>query len=105
MISVLLVIGCVLLGLAMVYYLAPDAKQHWWWVTPGSVVALTLWLGLSLALRVYVSHFANYSATYGSIGGVILLMLWLYLSSLTLLIGAEIDALVRMRKPAKRSSR
>jgi membrane protein len=91
-ISLLLVIGCVLLGLAMVYYLAPDAKQHWWWVTPGSVVALTLWLALSLALRVYVSNFANYSATYGSIGGVILLILWLYLSGVVLLLGAEINS-------------
>ena len=90
--SVLLVVGCVLFGLAMVYYLAPDAKQHWWWVTPGSAVALTLWLALSFALRVYVSNFANYSATYGSIGGVILLILWLYLSGVVLLLGAEINS-------------
>jgi len=91
-ISVLLVVGCVLCGLALVYYLAPDAKQHWWWVTPGSVVALTLWLALSFGLRIYVSNFANYSATYGSIGGVILLILWLYLSGVVLLLGAEINA-------------
>jgi membrane protein len=91
-VSVLLVVGCVLFGLAMVYYLAPDAKQHWWWVTPGSAVALTLWLALSFGLRIYVSNFANYSATYGSIGGVILLILWLYLSGVVLLLGAEINA-------------
>jgi membrane protein len=91
-VSVVLVIGCVLFGLAMVYYLAPDAKQHWWWVTPGSVVALTLWLGLSFGLRIYVANFANYSATYGSIGGVILLILWLYLTGVVLLLGAEINS-------------
>jgi membrane protein len=91
-VSALLVVGCVLFGLAMVYYLAPDAKQHWWWVTPGSVTALVLWLGLSFGLRIYVTHFANYSATYGSIGGVILLILWLYLSGVVLLLGAEINA-------------
>jgi membrane protein len=91
-VSVLLVIGCVLFGLAMVYYLAPDARQHWWWVTPGSATALTLWLALSFGLRLYVSHFANYSATYGSIGGVILLILRLYLSGVVLLVGAEINA-------------
>ena len=90
--SVVIVVACVLFGLAMVYYLAPDAKQHWWWVTPGSAVALALWLALSFGLRLYVSHFANYSATYGSIGGVILLILWLYLSGVVLLLGAEINA-------------
>ena len=91
-ISVLLVVTSVLVGLAMIYFLAPDTKQHWWWVTPGSVVALALWLALSFGLRLYVSNFANYSATYGSIGGVILLILWLYLSGVVLLLGAEINA-------------
>jgi hypothetical protein len=82
----------VLIGIALVYYLAPATKQNWRWVTPGSAVALVLWLGMSFALRWYVSSFANYSATYGSIGGVILLMLWLYLTGLVLLVGAEINA-------------
>jgi len=91
-VSIVLIIGCVLVGLAMVYYLGPDARQHWWWVTPGSVVALTLWLGLSFGLRIYVANFANYSATYGSIGGVILLILWLYLTGVVLLLGAEINS-------------
>jgi membrane protein len=87
-----LVIAFVLIGIALVYYFAPAAKQHWRWVTPGSVVALVLWLAMSLALRLYVTHFADYSATYGSIGGVILLMLWLYLTGVALLVGAEINA-------------
>jgi membrane protein len=86
------VIFFVLVGIAMVYYFAPAAKQHWHWVTPGSVVGLVLWLGMSYGLRFYVSNFADYGATYGSIGGVILLMLWLYLSGLVLLIGAEINS-------------
>ena len=91
-VSLTVVVGCVLVGLAIVYYLAPDVRQHWWWVTPGSVVALVLWLALSFGLRLYVSNFANYSATYGSIGGVILLILWLYLSGVVLLLGAEVNA-------------
>jgi membrane protein len=86
------VIFLVLLGIALVYYFAPAAKQHWRWVTPGSVVALVLWLAMSFGLRFYVSNFADYGATYGSIGGVILLMLWLYLTGVALLIGAEINA-------------
>jgi len=86
------VVVFVLLGIALVYYFAPAAKQHWRWVTPGSVVGLVLWLGMSYGLRFYVANFADYGATYGSIGGVILLMLWLYLSGLVLLVGAEINA-------------
>lgn len=82
----------VLAGIALVYYLAPAAKQQWRWVTPGSVVALALWLAMSYGLRLYVTHFANYNATYGSIGGVILLMLWLYLTGMALLLGAEVNA-------------
>jgi membrane protein len=86
------VMGCVLLGFALVYYLAPAAQQRWRWVTPGSAVALVLWLAMSFGLREYVQRFANYTATYGSIGGVILLMLWLYLTGVVLLVGAEINA-------------
>jgi membrane protein len=86
------VVVFVLLGIALVYYFAPAAKQHWRWVTPGSVVGLVMWLGMSYGLRFYVANFADYGATYGSIGGVILLMLWLYLSGLVLLVGAEINA-------------
>ena len=90
--SVPVVVLCALLGIALVYYLAPAVEQSWRWVTPGSVVALVLWLAMSFGLRQYVSRFANYTATYGSIGGVILLMLWLYLTGVVLLIGAEINA-------------
>lgn len=82
----------VLTGLALVYYLAPAKQQAWRWVTPGSVFALVAWLLGSAGLRLYVQHVANYNATYGSIGAVILLLLWLYLSGLALLVGAEIDA-------------
>jgi membrane protein len=82
----------VLIGIALIYYLAPAAKQKWRWVTPGSAVALLLWLAMSYGLRLYVTHFANYNATYGSIGGVILLMLWLYLTGVALLLGAEVNA-------------
>jgi membrane protein len=86
------VICFVLVGIALVYYLAPDARQRWRWVTPGSAVALVLWLTMSFGLRLYVSHLGNYNATYGSIGGVILLMLWLYLTGMVLLLGAEVNS-------------
>ncbi|HEV8307808.1 MAG TPA: YihY/virulence factor BrkB family protein [Methylomirabilota bacterium] len=82
----------VLTGVALVYHFAPAAGQRWRWITPGSVVALAVWLGASLALRLYVSQVADYNATYGSIGGVILLLLWFYVTALVLLLGAEVNA-------------
>jgi membrane protein len=81
-------------GLSLVYYLAPAAGRRWHWITPGSIFALAAWLVMSSGLRLYVTYFANYNATYGSIGGVILLMLWLYVSGVALLVGAEIDSAV-----------
>jgi membrane protein len=66
--------------------------HKWYWVTPGSLVATIAWIAMSLGLRWYVSHFSNYSATYGSIAGVILLLLWLYLTGLVLLLGGEVNA-------------
>ena len=91
-VSIPLVMALVAIGVGIVYYMAPAVEQHWRWVTPGSVVAVVLWLAASLALRFYVTNFANYNATYGSIGGVILLMLWLYLSGMAILLGAEVNA-------------
>jgi membrane protein len=82
----------VMTGVGLVYYLAPNVRQRWYWVTPGSAFAVTGWLLASAGLRFYVSRFADYNATYGSITGVILLMLWLFVTGLVLLVGAEINA-------------
>ena len=83
----------VVFGVALLYYAAPAVEHRkWYWVTPGSLVATIGWIAISLGLRFYVSHFSNYSATYGSIAGVILLLLWLYLTGLVLLIGGEVNA-------------
>jgi membrane protein len=92
LLSMPMVILFALVGIALVYYLAPDAEQRWQWVTPGSAVALVLWLAMSFGLRLYVNRFANYNTTYGSIGGVILLTLWLYLTGVVLLLGAEVNS-------------
>jgi len=97
---IVIVLG--LTGLALVYYLAPARSRGWHLITPGSMFALVTWLVMSLVLRLYVSYFANYNATYGSIGGVILLMLWLYWSGVALLVGAEIDSVIE-RADAERS--
>jgi membrane protein len=84
----------VLTGIDLVYHLAPAVRQRWYWLTPGSAFAGVAWGTVSLGLRTYVSHFGNYNATYGSIGGVILLLLWLYLSGMALLIGGEINSVI-----------
>ena len=105
--NVPIAIACALIGIQLVYYLAPAGKRRWRWMTPGATGALVAWLVMSFGLRVYVGHIANYSATYGSIGGVILLMLWLYLSSVVFLIGAEIDSVIEgaATRKARRAAR
>jgi membrane protein len=79
-------------GVALTYYLAPDADQDWAFITPGSAVATVLWLAASLAFRVYVQNFSDYNATYGALGAAVLLLLWLYVSGLAVLVGAELNA-------------
>jgi membrane protein len=90
LVSVPLAVVLVLTGIALVYYLAPAVRQQWRWITPGSVLAVALWLLASTGLRLYV-NLNSYSATYGSIGGVILLMLWLYVMGIVLLVGAHVN--------------
>ncbi|MCU1382271.1 MAG: hypothetical protein JWL71_968 [Acidobacteria bacterium] len=86
-------------AMALIYYYAPDAVQEWIWITPGSLLATSLWLLISLGFKFYVAHFASYNATYGAIGGVIILMLWFYLSALAVLVGAELNAEIEHASP------
>lgn len=81
------------LSFAVVYYWAPGVKTRCWrWLTPGTAVAMVLWLLASLGLRVYLHFFNNYSVTYGSLGAVIILLTWFYNTGLMLLLGAEINS-------------
>jgi membrane protein len=91
LINIPVAIALVMTVIALVYYLAPAVRQRWRWITPGSVLAVALWLLASTALRLYV-NFNSYSATYGSIGGVILLLLWLYVMGIVLIVGAQVNA-------------
>jgi membrane protein len=77
---------------SIVYYFAPNAETEWVWLTPGSVLATVLWLIVSFGFKVYVQTFGDYSAVYGAIAGVIVMMLWLYLSGFALLVGAELNS-------------
>jgi membrane protein len=84
---------------AIIYYYAPDAQQEWVWITPGSLLATLLWLLVSLGFKLYVVAFGGYNATYGTIGGVIVLLLWFYLSGLAVLVGAELNAEIEHSSP------
>jgi membrane protein len=78
---------------AVTYYAAPDlAQRHWEWLTPGAVVGMTSWIIASAALRLYLHFFKSYTASYGSLGAVIILLTWFYVTGLMLLTGAEVNA-------------
>ena len=95
-----LVFALVVSGLALVYYFAPDAEQDWVWITPGSVLATVLWVLISVAFKMYLVRFDTYSVeTYGTIAGVMVLLLWFYLSSIAFLIGAELNAEIEHASP------
>jgi|SRR5947209_500356 len=82
----------VVFSFALMYYWAPDAEQDWVWITPGSLVGVLVWIGVSLLFRVYLHFFNSYSKTYGSMGAVMVLLLWLYISGLAILTGGEINS-------------
>jgi membrane protein len=78
---------------ALIYYWAPDLKKRRWrWLTPGGAIGIVGWLVASLTLRVYLHFFNSYSAIYGSLGAVIILLTWFYISGLMLLLGGEINS-------------
>ena len=84
----------VLIVVDLIYYVGPALRQPWGFPTPGAVTFTVLWLAMSFGLRLYVGHFSNYDVMYGSIGGLILFMLWLFLSSVVLLLGAEVNGVI-----------
>jgi len=86
-------------AIALIYYFAPDAEQEFVWITPGSVLATVLWIGISYGFKTYVATMGNYTETYGLIGGVMVLLLWFYLSGIALLIGAELNAEIEHASP------
>jgi membrane protein len=85
----------VVFAFAAIYYFAPDVhEQRWYWITTGSVVGVVLWAIASAAMRFYLHFFNTYTMTYGSLGAVIILMLWFYLTGLSFLIGSQINATI-----------
>jgi membrane protein len=85
---------CVIVSVDLVYHFAPNRRGRWVWMTPGSVLATALWIVCSFAFRIYVTNFGDYTATYGAIGGAIVTMLWFYVSSIAILVGAELNGVI-----------
>lgn len=88
-----IVFAFMITSFALIYFYAPDVKeQKWKWLTPGSAVGVVLWLLVSFGFKLYLHYFNSYSATYGSLGAVIILMLWLYFTGVAILIGSEVNS-------------
>ena len=89
----------ILMSFALVHYFAPDADQRWEWITPGSLLGTLFLLCVSLLFRAYVQGWANYSATYGSLAGVVVLMSWFWICSIALLSAAELNKVIEDASP------
>ena len=89
---------------ALTYYLVPDVEQEFKFITPGSVLGTVTWLGATWGFAQYASHFGTYNITYGSIGGVIVMLTWFYISGFIFLMGGEINAILESASPAGKRS-
>jgi membrane protein len=94
------VVALLLLVIALIYYLGPNVEQPFRYVTPGSVTAVIVWIVASAGFSAYIERFGDYGATYGSLGGMIVLLLYFFVSGAVLLFGAEINAAIH---PAERT--
>jgi membrane protein len=89
-VTALLIMSCAAMG----YYLLPDVEQEFRFITPGSVVGTLVWLVATWGFSVYAGHFGSYNVTFGSIGGVVLLMTWFYITGFIFIMGGEINAIL-----------
>jgi len=86
-------LAVMMLALAILYYWAPNVRQpKFRWITPGSVLAVIVWIIASAAFAVYVANFGSYNKTYGSLGGVVIGLVWLWISNIAVLLGQELNA-------------
>ncbi len=94
------IFGFVLLAFDLLYHYAPHRPRvRWQWLLPGTLIGIALWLSASLGLKFYVANFGNYNLAYGSLGAVIVLLLWFYLTGIAILAGAEINGQLEKAKP------
>ncbi len=93
----------ILTSFALTYYVAPDVEQKWVWITPGSLYGTVAVVAFTLLFRVYVQNWGNYQKTYGSLAGVMVLLLWLWVTSLVLLAAAQVNQVVEEASPVGKS--
>jgi membrane protein len=87
---------------AGLYYIAPNVRQpRFRWITPGGIVAVMIWVVASAGFGIYIAHFASYSKTYGTLGSVITFLVWLWLSNIAVLFGAELDSELERERELK----
>jgi membrane protein len=95
----------VAIGLAIIYRFGPNRPDvQWRWITAGSAFAAIGWLVASLAFSWYAAHFGSYNATYGSLGAIIGFMMWIWISAIVVLAGAELDATIETGRAARSSA-
>jgi membrane protein len=99
------ILGLLIVALAPVYAWAPDVAHAWRWITPGAVFAILAMLLTSLGFSYYVTNVGSYDATYGSIGAVMVLLTWMYLTELFLFVGGEINAAIAHASPEGKAPR
>ncbi|MFT5933381.1 MAG: membrane protein [Hydrogenophaga sp.] len=92
-----IILAALMLAFSLIYYMAPNVKQRFRFITAGSVVGVVVLLVASLGFAWYTQGIGNYAATYGSVGAVIVLMLWLFIAGLAILFGSEINVLIERR--------
>lgn len=95
----LTVMVMILMSFALTFYVGPDADQRWEWITPGSLLGMVLFVLVSLGFRVYVMNFGNYDKTYGSLGGVMVILFWFWLVSVILLTADQINEVIEHASP------
>jgi membrane protein len=90
---------CAMLVYAIVFYAAPNVEiRRWQWITPGAVFGVLAWILASFLFFLYVSNFSSYSATYGAFASVVVLLVWLWLTNVVLLFGAELNVVIDLRR-------
>jgi membrane protein len=93
-VGVLILVG---MAMAFIYWKAPAKDQDWVWVSPGSIFFVVSWLVATLAFSFYIANFGSYNETYGTIGAAIIALLWFYITSFCIVLGAEINAVLEKR--------
>jgi membrane protein len=90
------------MSIALIYYLLPNGKRYWHWMSPGACFAVLAWALASVGFDFYIDHLSAYAQTYGALGAFFVLLLWIYMTSLIILVGAEINSNFEKRETARR---